>query len=627
MKLGVCWYPEQHPEDCWADDVRRMVDAGLQLVRLGEFAWGRLEPARGRFDTDWMSRAVDLAAAAGLGVVIGTPSAAPPRWLVQAHPEVRLQDADGGPRAPGSRRATCPTAPAYRNAVRAVVEVIVDHFGEHPGVVAWQIDNEPGNHDSARCWCRACEAAFRAWVQARYGTLERLNEAWGTVFWSGQYGDWREVELPRPSSTVQSPSLRLAHQRFASAQILSAIAEQHAIVTAGSPGRDVMVNEYFGDTFIDDRAIHRLTGVTAIDAYPHGVLGPEWVGFLLDRARTATGRDGRAWVMEQQAGPINWTEENPPVPPGAVRVWAWQAAMHGIEAALFFSWRPTRSGQEQYHSGLLRHDGTPDRGLVEVTALAAELRETLAADPAIVARPRARVAVLDSIEDTWAIEIDPHRAGLHHRLLVQAAHAATRRLGLECDVIDPDDDLAGYQLILAPALQLVMPTRLARLQAALAAGSTVVLGPRSLVKDADDCWLETPLPGGLAEVLGGRVIEGLSQTLDVSVEPGEAPAGIWVDVLEVDPDASPAPEILARYSGASHLAGDVAAMRRGGLVYLGASSVEAWTDLVERLASEVGLLTLPRLPAASETERFVRGDRVVTLDHGSWTLRIEPAIF
>jgi beta-galactosidase len=621
MRLGVCWYPEQHPEARWADDTRRMVEAGLELVRLGEFAWGALERRPGVIDSDWLARAIDTAGSSGLGVVLGTPTAVPPRWLVHQRPEIQLVDSGGTRRAAGSRRATCPTSPAFRAASATIVTALVERFGTHDAVVAWQLDNEPGNHDSARCWCDACELAFRTWVQARYGSLERLDEAWGTAFWSGQYGSWDEVELPRPSSTAQSPSLLLAHRRFASHQVVTGLQEQRAIVASGSPGRDVLVNLYWDDTFVDARAVHGVGGVAAIDAYPHGVEGPEAYAYLLDLARGSAGPGGRAWVMEQQPGPINWTSRNPPVAPGQVRLWGWQAALHGIETSLYFSWRPTRSGQEQYHSGLLRHDGHDDRGLREAARLAHELREVAASAPRILERPRARIAIAHDYEDAWAIEIDPHQAGLTHRALVQPVHSAIHRLGMDADVLRPGDDLSGYDTVVAPALHLMTPERVAWLRAAMGEGALVILGPRSLVKDVDDCWLEESLPGGLATTLGARVSEGLSQTMAVSVEPGDAPAGPWTDVLELIDPTDPTVEILATYAGSSYLAGSPAAVRRGSLAYVGCSSVDAWTDILARLLGERGLPVLPPSP----TERFVRGDRIIALDHASLLISgLEP---
>jgi beta-galactosidase len=183
MRLGVCWYPEQWPESDWADDVARMADLGLRVVRIGEFAWARMEPRRDAWDLGWLDRAVEAIAGACLRVVLGTPTATPPLWLLRERPEIRLVGPDGRVRPTGSRRHTCPTSPAYREESARVAEVLAARYGTHPALEAWQVDNEPGNHDSARCWCDACQRAFRGWLAARHGDVDRLNAAWGQAFW------------------------------------------------------------------------------------------------------------------------------------------------------------------------------------------------------------------------------------------------------------------------------------------------------------------------------------------------------------------------------------------------------------------------------------------------------------
>ncbi|MHB8621531.1 MAG: beta-galactosidase, partial [Chloroflexota bacterium] len=360
MRLGVAWYPEQHPPERWADDTRRMARAGLELVRLGEFAWAVLEPSREQFRWAWLDRAIDSAAEAGLRVVLGTPTAVPPVWLLREEPEILSVGPDGQRRAYGSRRFNCPTAPAYRDASRRIVEAMARRYGSHPAIVAWQLDNEPGNHDSARCWCDHCEKAFHAWLRERYGTIDALNRAWGTVFWSGTYPDFEAVRLPRATNAAHSPSLLLAHRRFSAGQSLARVGEQRAIVAAEAPGRTIFANLPATEIAVDGRPFAGLGGVAAINLYPTGMGTPEDAAYLLDLAR---GHTGRVWVMEHQPGPINWTPTADPVPPGQVRLWGWRAALHGVETFLFFSWRPSRSGSEQYHSGLLRHDGSADRGL------------------------------------------------------------------------------------------------------------------------------------------------------------------------------------------------------------------------------------------------------------------------
>ena len=574
MKLGVCYYPEQWPRQRWAVDAEMMATAGLELVRIGEFAWSSYEPARGRWEWEWLDSAIATLGAAGLQVVLGTPTATPPVWLTRERPSVLSVGVDGRRRAYGSRRHTCPTSAAYREESRRVVNALVQRYGNNPHVMAWQVDNEPGNHDSARCWCGECQAAFSAWLASEYGSVEALNAAWGTAFWSMTYASFDEVALPAPTMTAHSPALLLAHRRFASAQVVAGLSEQQAIIRAGAPGRDITTNLYLGDLDVDARAVARPTGLASFDNYPHGTSGPDEVGYVLDLARGLAGT-GRYWVMEQQPGAVNWTGHNAMVGPGQVRDWALQAARHGAEALLFFRWRAARFGQEQYHAGLLRHDGSPDRGLAEV----AQVREQLAQ-----MRPAARpapVALVHSYDDAWAIEIDPHGPGITHRALQLPAYVAARRLGYDVDIVAPTDDLAVYQVVLAPALHLHSEQRVASLRAAAAAGATVVLGPRSLVKDGDDAWLDTALPGALTQDLGARVVEWGNNAAWPDATPpltvDGVPCGPWFEVFE--PFDGSSIETLLRYEGA-HLDGAAAAVRNGPFVAIGVAAAAPWERLL-----------------------------------------------
>jgi beta-galactosidase len=600
VRLGVAWYPEQQPADRWPDDVRRMADAGLELVRLADFGWAVSEPERDRFEWEWLDRAIELAADAGLQVVLATPTAAPPIWLCLERPEIMIADASGRRVPYGGRRFTCPTSAAYREESRRIVSAMAERYGQHPAVVAWQLDNEPGHHGSWSCCCDESEQAFQAWLEQRYGSIDKLNRAWGAVFWSGTYPSFEAIKLPRDTPAAHNPSLLLAHQRFASAQILKGLAEQKEIVTRHAAGRDTLINLPAHTLDVDHCAIARLAGIAAVNVYPAGVEDVSHGAFLHD---LAVGHTGRAWVMEHQPGPINWTASAEPVAPGQVRLWGWRAALHGMETLLFFSWRPTRSGAEQYHSGLLRHDGTADRALDEVSQLAGELGAA-----GRLERPAAKVAVLWSIDDSWAIGLEPRRPGLTHLQLVVPAHAAARRLGLEVDVRSPEDDLTGYQVVLAPALHLLAPGRIASLRAVLDAGALVVLGARSLVKDFEDCWLEEPLPGGLAGDLGARVADSHAPDDSLKVAPFDAPSGPWVDVLEA---TDPQVEVLATYSGEGYLDGCSAAVRTGNLVYAGFTSTEAWVELLGVLLGD----RLEPVDVAVAKERFVRDGRVIELDH------------
>ncbi|WP_370323849.1 beta-galactosidase [Euzebya sp.] len=596
MRLGVCWYPEQWPETDWADDVARMAELGLELVRVGEFAWSRMEPRRGAWDLGWLDRAIALVADAGMRVVLGIPTATPPVWLLRERPDIRLVGPDGRVRPYGSRRHTCPTSPAYREESARVAEVLADRYAGHPAVEAWQIDNEPGNHDSARCWCDGCQDAFRGWLADRHGDVEDINAAWGTAFWSMTYPDLDAVELPAPTMTAHNPSLEVAHRRFASAQVVDGLAALRDVVLAVDPMAVTFTNLYMGDLDIDAQAVHRLHGLGAIDSYPHGVAGPEEVAFGLDLARGAAlppdagaaHRGGRAWVVEQQPGAINWTGDNPAVAPGQVGDWIAQAARHGIEALLVFRWRMARAGQEQHHAALLTHDRRDTPACAEVRAAA----QALAADPP--GRPPATAAVVVDYGDAWILDVVPQVTGADHRRLAVAAHAALRAAGHVVDVVPADADLTGYAVVALPALHQVTADRLRRVEAALDAGVLVLVGARSLVRDPEVVWVDVPTPAGLTDRLGAHVVHAGSPggwprggpPSAVAVRGEVVPAGPWIEALALD-DPAPGrtgPEVVGVAVGGP-LDGAPVAVRRGGLVHVGATSVEAWTAVLRHVGA------------------------------------------
>ena len=523
MKLGVCWYPEQWPEALWASDVQRMAALGLLFVRIGEFAWSRIEPEPGRFEWDWLDRAVDLAHAAGLEVVMGTPTATPPKWLVDAHPEILAKGRDGQVRGFGSRRHYCFSSDVYLEQAKRITALMADRYGQHPAVVAWQTDNEYGCHDTVVSTSDAAKAAFRRWLAERYGSVQALNAAWGLSFWSQEYRSFDEVDTPFGTVTESHPAHRQDWQRFSSAMVERFNAAQVEILRAASPGRDIVHNFMGLFTEFDHYAVGRQLDVVTWDSYPIGFLG-QGPFSAADKARyLRTGHpdltafhhslyracgQGRWWVIEQQPGPVNWAAWNPAPAKGAVELWGWEAVAHGAERMSWFRWRQAPTGQEAMHAGLNRPDNLPGAAWPEVEALAA----CLAALRPLPPRGRSDVALIFDYDSVWAVQSQPQGRDQDALATAMAWHTAARRLGLSVDIVPPDADMAGYGLVLLPGQVFVDEGFARRLEDS---DATVLAGPRTGSKTRDFA-----IPAHLPP-------DGLKTLIDVTVARVESlPPGI-----------------------------------------------------------------------------------------------------
>ncbi len=516
MHLGVCYYPEHWPEDWWADDARRMADIGLTRVRIGEFAWSRIEPAPGQFDWGWLDRSVETLHAAGLGIIMGTPSATPPRWLLEAMPDMLAVDAQGRPRRFGSRRHYCFSHQGYRQAAVRIATAVAARYGGHPAIVAWQIDNEYGCHDSAVSYSDAAANAFSDWLRAKYGDIDALNDAWGNVFWSMDYSDFASVGLPNLTVTEPNPAHVIDFRRFSSEQVVAFNVAQVGAVRAASPGRDIVHNYMGFFTQFDHHAVSRDLDVASWDSYPLGFLEqfamfdqaeklryartghPDIAAFHHDLYR---GMTGRMWVMEQQPGPVNWARHNPAPRPGMVRLWTLEAMAHGAELVSYFRWRQVPFAQEQMHSGLLRPDRSDDNGADEARAAWRDIAK-LGAIGAHGAPPKT-VALVFSYEAAWVFETQLHGQDVCYLDLVFTMYSALRRLGLDIDIISPDVPLDGYAMVVVPSLPMVAPALALRLAAL---SCPILIGPRSGSKTADFAIPETLPPGPLQALLPLRVV-------------------------------------------------------------------------------------------------------------------------
>jgi beta-galactosidase len=620
--LGVCYYPEQWPREVWPDDARKMKALGLTYVRVGEFAWSRFEPEPGVYDFGWFDEVLQILCDAGLRVVIGTPTATPPKWLIDAHPDVLPVDPQTGRvRGFGSRRHYDFSSETYLSECRRIVEALAVRYGQHPGVAGWQTDNELCCHHTTLSASTTALTAFRRWCSDRYETIDALNAAWGNVFWSMEYRSFEEIELPVGAVTETNPSHSLAWRRFSSDQVVRFHNAQVELLRAHSPGRFITHNFIpMNETGVDNHALAAGLDFASYDSYPLGRTDflmakeppeifsrymrtghPDFGVFFFDQTRGLA--PGDFWIMEQQPGPVNWAGHNPRPAPGMVRLWTLEAFAHGAGVVSYFRWRQARFAQEQMHAGLLRLDSTPSDAWPEVQAVIADLA-VLDLD---AERPApARVALMVDIEAQWLGDIERQADSYDYTMILLDYYRALRSLGVDIDFISPDGDASGYAMVVAPSLAMPKTETLARLASS---GALLVFGPRSGAK-TDELTIPQGLPPGrLRELIPLRVLS--VETLrpdcpDSLIWNGQTyRSERWREALELGDGV----ETIARYTD-----GSAAAVRYNNTIYLGTLTDRVFlTDLFEALCAEVGAPT-QRLAEDVRTRR--RGNLVFAFNYG-----------
>ncbi len=607
MTLGTCYYPEHWPEDTWQPDAKRMKELGLTWVRIGEFAWSRIEPEDGRLELDWLDRSIDILGNTGLKVVLGTPTPTPPKWLIDKYDDVLQVDEQGRVRKFGSRRHYCFNSNSYRQETERIVTLLAERYGEHEAVQAWQTDNEYGCHDTIRCYCPNCERAFRVWLGRKYGDVATLNEAWWNVFWSMEYTSFEEVDLPNLTVTEANPSHSLDFYRFSSDSVVDYDKVQCDLIR-NSSDKPITHNAmiYFAD--LDYHKLAKNLDVLTWDNYPLGTLE---TSFLPEEVKTRYMRTAHPdltsmmhdlyygakrkpfWVMEQQPGQVNWAPSNPLPMPGAVRLWSHQAFAHGADVVAYFRWRSARGAQELMHAGMNLHDGRADRASTESKEVAKEVAGEWVASEEVTAD----VALLFDIENLWATHLQPHAQGWNYWALLLDHYKTLRESGLEVSVLHPSEDLDGYKVVFAPALHLVDETLAKHLTDYVKAGGHLVLGPRSGAKTRTNI-AHAPAPGPLSKLTGVRIdhVDGLRPGVREEVELGGETYAYhtWADVLT--PTSA---EVLATYRANAYP--DAAAVTRqevgeGRCTVLGMWGGDAlhrtlFTQILE--AADLSLTSLP----------------------------------
>jgi beta-galactosidase len=614
IRLGVAYYPEQWPRDRWRTDARMMAEAGLTLARVGEFAWSTLEPEAGRFELEWLDDAIAVLADAGLQVVLGTPTAAPPAWLVESHPEIQPVDIDGHRHRFGNRRHYCPNQPALHEATERVVEALATRFGLDGRVVGWQIDNEFGGY----CYCNRCRARFQEWLRERYASLAKLNEAWGTAFWSQTYTSWEHVPIPQREPLDPNPSLALEYRRFMSDSYVRYQALQATRLRKHSRDQ-FLTHNFMGFKFpeIDYGKLAADLDFVSWDNYPGLDANATHFGAALGADAMRGLKRKKTWVMEQQAGPVGWGTMLSPAP-GQVRLWSYQAIAHGAEAVLFFRWRTARFGTEQHWHGILGADGTAGRRYRDLEALSAELRRL--GRLLLAASPRTDVALIHDYDSRFALQVQPTNEALDYEATMLRHFQALSSLGLGLDVLPAVDGLEGYRLVVAPSLYVCDPDVASTLARFVEGGGALVLAPRTAVKDRFNAAPERPLPVGLDALCGVRVSDyqsvGADRAARIEGDSVEGEFRGWYEELEISDAATLATYADGAFAGSPAITSRPAG--RGSAVYVGGVATPSTLDrLYRHLGSLLGLSML-ELPSGLEVVRLEgtgNGELMMLLNH------------
>jgi beta-galactosidase len=608
MKFGCAWYPEHWAESRWPEDLALMRDAGMNVVRVGEFAWSRMEPEEGVYDFDWLDRAMALAARHGLDTVLGTPTAAPPAWLTRRYPETLRVGDDGRPATHGNRLHFSPTSERYLDFCCQIAGTLARHFGRNRHVIGWQIDNEY----SVVSYDDETRRKFQEFLRSRYGTLARINDRWTTAYWSQTYTDWSEIPLP---VGAHNPGLMLEFRRFVT----------HAYVHYQRVQIDAIRKH--SDHFITHNALGWFEALD-LDILSRDLDFASWDSYVgsghLDHFVEGAKHDlvrglkrKNFWLMETQPGSVNWAKVNNALNRGEVRAMAWHAVGHGADAVLYWQWRSALNGQEQYHGSIVGPDGKPRPIYSELRLLGDDFAR--ASDALRGTSLVAECAILDSYDDRWALGLQRHHAdfdlGSHTTSFYRPLRADLHTV----DIVHPSAPLDGYRLVVAPHLHLLDEALAGKLERFVRGGGHLVLGPRSGMKDESNALLPSRQPGPLAAALGAHVEEYYALDTNAPLDPaGEA--RIWAEWIE--PDQADV-RVVMRYGAFNGwLDGKAAVVQRelgaGRVTYVG-----AWLDdgNMKRLAEEwVAASGLTALSAPAGVELCRRtgpaGDVWTCINHG-----------
>lgn len=615
--MGTDYYPEHWDRSMWEPDLDRMLDVGIEVIRVAEFSWNLFEPTEGEYTWEFYDEFLDLCAQKGMKVIFCTPTATPPAWMTENYPEVLNARQDGVLYRHGARRHYNYNSPIYQRFTRNIVRRMAAHYAQHPAIIGWQLDNEI-NCEMNEFYSESDTIAFREFLKARYGSLQSLNENWGTAFWNQTYTSWGEVYVPRTTlSNSTNPHEVLDYKRFVSdsacrwARLQSEILREYI-----KPGDFITTNGLFGD-LDNHRMVEESLDFMTYDSYPNMAYGldahfiphsnlrdRQWC-MLLDEVRSLKGIYG---IMEQQSGANGWNTgmESPTPRPMQITLWTMQSIAHGADYIGYFRWRTSTMGTEIYWHGILDYSSRENRRIREI----AEIHRKFERIAEVAgARYCAQVGIVETYDNRFDAELDVWHGHIASESTT-GLYTASQMTHTPVDFVylrqnTTVSDLAGYKVLFYPHAVIVDVHQVEVLRQYVEQGGILVLGCRAGLKSTNGRCVQTQLPGLLRELVGAEVAEFTAVAAD------EAPvmadwdgtrieAAIFNDELAPDADTT----VLARYANSYYQGVPALVEKRTGegrtLYYGGAFTEETARVFYERLGVCSPYQDVIELPDACE---------------------------
>lgn len=621
---GGDYYPEQwldEPE-ILEEDIRMMKKAGINTVTLGVFAWSFLEPEEGRYEFDWLERVIDRLYENGISVILATPSGARPLWMAEKYEEVLRVSESGARYRFGGRHNHCFTSPVYRDKVRRIDKALAERFGPHPAVRLWHISNEFGGE----CFCPLCQDAFRGWLRERYGTIDKVNKSWWTAFWSHRYDSFDQIAAPGPMGETGIHGLNLAWRRFVTDQTIDFMKEEIRAIRDGGADQPATTNLMYDFGGLNYGKLSKYIDVVSWDNYPvwhKGRLQDVAMDSGMQHDYMRSLKHQPFLMMESCTTGTNWQGVSKLKDPGLLLNQSLQAIAHGADSAQYFQIRQSRGSSEKFHGAVIDHYGGDDTRVFREVAQTGALLETLA--EVAGTQVRAEAAVLYDVENRWAMEDSqgPRNNGLYYHEAAMKSYTALRRYGINVDVIDMDQELDNYRIVIAPMLYMLRGDIEEKLRAFVSRGGTLVMTYWSGIVDEDDLCFMGEVPHKLTDVLGLRSeeIDGLYDGVTNTAVPADsvdsacddAPVRLgqkYICSRLCDLTDVRGAEVFMTY-GSDFYAGKAALTRHSfgeGEAYYVCADMEQsfYTDLYEQILTRKGISRiLERVPECAEVSSRV----------------------